>query len=306
MWGSAKLKCAILRKNYNVFRLYMKLTNKKPKVENSIKTINYILQTNCSMARFGDGEFYWIFQKRAEGNFEKNSNELSLSLKKVLNSNLSNMIVCIPDVFDNLDNLTAGAQHFWQKYLFKEGFATLRLLNKSQQYYDTQCTRPYMDYVKNNGRDFDTYFNLIKQIWKNRNVLIIEGEKSRFGVNSDILNNAKSVRRVLCPSENAFEVYDEILEKAIACVHTINNPIVLASLGPTATILSYDLSRYNIQTIDVGHLDVEYQWFKMGASKKVSIPGKYVNEAKDKFTAELPSDILSKYYKEVIAKVGEE
>ena len=33
------------------------------------------------------------------------------------------------------------------------------------------------------------------------------------------------------------------------------------------------------QAIDIGHVDIEYEWFKMGASHKVPVPNKFVNEA---------------------------
>lgn len=39
------------------------------------------------------------------------------------------------------------------------------------------------------------------------------------------------------------------------------NTLVLAALGPTATVLAYDLCNKGYQAIDIGHLDVEYEWF---------------------------------------------
>jgi len=56
--------------------------------------------------------------------------------------------------------------------------------------------------------------------------------------------------------------------------------IVLAALGPTATILCYDLSKFKVQSIDIGHLDIEYEWYKSGTLTKAPIIGKYVNEVK--------------------------
>lgn len=300
---SSQFKNIVLKVYYNFFKLYMLLTHQTPTVVGSIETINHILRTKCSVSRFGDGEFYWIFQKRAKGNFEKNSPQLSRKLKKVLDSNLPNLIVCIPDIFDNLNDLRKGGQHFWRKYIFMEGFSTLGLLNNKRQYYDTQFTRPYMDY-KNSQRNFKSYFSLIKKVWCNRDILMVEGEKSRFGVNSDILNNAKSVKRILCPSMNAFESYDLILAHVCKYARNMTKPLVLMSLGPTATVLAYDLSKQGIQAIDIGHLDVEYQWYKMGATEKVAIPGKYINEVKEKFVRELPSNVLQKYKEEVIDTIN--
>ena len=44
--------------------------------------------------------------------------------------------------------------------------------------------------------------------------------------------------------------------------------IILIALGPTATVLAYDLSKRGYQAIDVGHIDIEYEWFLNNASKK--------------------------------------
>ena len=55
--------------------------------------------------------------------------------------------------------------------------------------------------------------------------------------------------------------------------------MILLALGPTATILAYDLSVMGYQAIDIGHIDVEYEWFKLGTREKIPLKGKYVNEA---------------------------
>lgn len=53
----------------------------------------------------------------------------------------------------------------------------------------------------------------------------------------------------------------------------------LIALGPTATVLAYDLYKRGYQAIDAGHMDVEYEWWKMGAKRKIKLARKYVNEA---------------------------
>lgn len=118
-------------------------------------------------------------------------------------------------------------------------------------------------------------FTQVKSIWSGRDVLLIEGELTRLGVGNDLLDNAASIRRVLCPAENAYDFHDRILAEAAG-----NRPadLVLVSLGPTAKPLVFDLSHRGYQAIDVGHLDVEYEWYLGGAQQKTQVPGKYVNE----------------------------
>jgi hypothetical protein len=43
------------------------------------------------------------------------------------------------------------------------------------------------------------------------------------------------------------------------------NILILISLGPTATVLAYDLAKLGYWAIDIGHIDNEYEWLKLEA-----------------------------------------
>lgn len=288
---------------YQLFKSYMKLSNRTPRVIDEDKTVQYIISNNVSVARFGDGEFLWGFQERQSGNFEKNSIELSKRLTEVIGSSNPNLIICIPNIFNNLKGRKIATRTYWEGFLMRKGPRILKLLDSSKTYFDTQFTRPYMDYYQK-SRNFKMKFHNIKKIWYRRNILIVEGDKTRFGVGDDLLDDAKKIKRIICPSENAFEVYSKILNTVKDKGIYTNNVLVLISLGPAATILAFDLSSVGIQSIDIGHLDVEYQWYRMQAKKKVPIIGKYVNEASIKYSRDLPIDDLREYKKQIICCIN--
>lgn len=131
--------------------------------------------------------------------------------------------------------------------------------------------------------------------------MIAEGAKTRFGVGNDLLENAGTIRRIIAPSEGAFSKYDEILGAIKR--NSNRDTLVLVALGPTATILSYEIGRTGIQTIDIGHLDIEYEWYKSNTKKKTPIIGKYVNEAGGDSSVELDDLILKKYHYEIIEEI---
>lgn len=56
--------------------------------------------------------------------------------------------------------------------------------------------------------------------------------------------------------------------------------MILVALGPTATVLTYDLAKWGYQAIDIGHIDIEYEWFLQGAVEKcaIAIKNKFVGE----------------------------
>lgn len=107
-------------------------------------------------------------------------------------------------------------------------------------------------------------------------VLIVEGVGTKLGVGNDLLNTTACVLRITTLNKNAFDLYDEIYNSVIE--HKNMYDIVLISLGPTATILSFDLSKVGIRCIDTGHIDIEYEWMLSNASSKTAVAGKNVNE----------------------------
>ncbi len=150
---------------------------------------------------------------------------------------------------------------------------------------NTQVTRPYMDYFKiNHFKNIaGTVFHEFKEIWKGKHVLIVEGDKTNFGDGNDLLFGAEKVSKLIVPSKNAFSKYEQILTvtKDIISNCDKKNLVVLLAIGPTATVLSYDLANRGAQILDVGHLDVEYQWYLLNAKKKIALNNKAVNEVND-------------------------
>lgn len=119
----------------------------------------------------------------------------------------------------------------------------------------------------------------LKSIWQDRNMIIIEGENSKIGVGNDLLDDAKTIRRIIIPAKNAFDIYDKILQFSLSYVSgNDQNCLFLIAAGPTATVLAYDLAKAGHQAIDIGHIDIEYEWYLAGATTKQPVPGKTVNE----------------------------
>ena len=79
------------------------------------------------------------------------------------------------------------------------------------------------------------------------------------------------------------------------------NKIILLSLGPTATILAYDLAKEGYRAIDTGNFDIEYEWFKRGATRKEKISNKYSIEVEN--GRETENSLPEKYKNEIIAVI---
>lgn len=122
------------------------------------------------------------------------------------------------------------------------------------------------------------YLNLLRKLWEQRDIVIVEGEHTRSGVGNNLYDNARSVQRIIGLSKNAFDKYDEMLNAIIKHVRT--DKLIILCYGMTATVLAYDLTKFGFQAIDLGHVDIEYEWFLRGSTNRDVIKGKYTNEAK--------------------------
>lgn len=246
----------------------------KPRVMSSRQTAEYILKHRCSVARYGDGEYCLMRWKKDIG-FQPGSKELSERLYDVLRNPPPELLVCVPDVFDSLRKFNQRSRLFWQHF-DRKGFAKelYKIHKKKYRYGDALFTRIYIEY--GDDRYVAELLPLIKKIWDGRDILLVEGAQTRFGVGNDLLDNAGSVIRILALAVNAFSKYDEILS---AIRQEAEDRLILLALGPTATVLACELCRLGFWAIDIGHLDIEYEWYRMGAKEKVAVPGKYTNEA---------------------------
>lgn len=242
------------------------------------ETIDSVTEKGVSISRFGDGEFKWI-DMTGQKSFEKDSKELSSKLLEVLNSDDKQVAIALPQAFKDPSILTANK--YWEREMGKYGKQWLNDINLNSHYYNVNITRPYMDL--RNKKIANYVFDKFKEFMENKDILIIEGTETHFGEGNDLLKNVNSIKRVECPAHNAFESYDDIYNHSVDVINKWNPDVVLTALGPTATVLTFDLTKKTKkQVIDIGHFDIEYEWYLKKDNKREPISGKAVNEIKDK------------------------
>ena len=257
------------------------------------------IQRGGSIVRFGDGEFSILVGKHNPG-FQSASPKLRKDLKKVLDSDQSRMLICVPVYFtdpNQFRQLKPKSQLFWYRFLTNRH----RWLEKNlchQVYGNAQISRPYIDTLNKSSAIY--VFEQFKKIFSGRKIVIIEGSQTRFGVGNDLLAGAKSVSRIIAPAVNAHDFYPEIKRQAEQLA--FEDVLFIVCLGPTAKILTLELTQKGYQTLDLGHLDIEYEWFRRGVKEKILIPGKYVNEVQGHMTED-PYKDYEPYLKQIVAEI---
>ena len=238
------------------------------------ETLDELMKTEKSLIRFGDGEFNIMNGYSIA--FQEYSEELARGMKEILlTANQEEMLLCMPEVFKAFRGefpLDYNSEIFWKKELdryadfFKE-------YCQSKTYGSAFISRPYI-YSKDKTRAFDQ-FEKMKQLFEGKDLLIVEGATSRSGVGNDLFDKANSIKRIICPSHNAFSKIQEIKENILE--HS-EGRLILLMLGPSAKVLAYQLTQQGYRTLDLGHIDSEYEWMQMKAETRVQLKHKHTAE----------------------------
>ncbi|MGE9987003.1 SP_1767 family glycosyltransferase [Lactobacillus johnsonii] len=260
------------------------------------ETLDRILNKNKSIVRFGDGELYLINKK--EIGYQTYDENLSKRLKHILLQGSNDKYdVALPDVFDGLEAYGMYAKVYYMNDFFPRNRKDLAEIESTNNIYSNAfISRPYMDRIDKSKSAI--WFDKLKQIWKNKDILIVEGTLTRSGVGNDLFTNTKSIKRILAPSKNAYQKIDQI-ERMIR--ENAEDRLVLLMLGPTAKVIVDDLQDLDNQLIDLGHIDSEYEWFKMGATYKVKLKNKHTAEFNFDENIEAVHD--QTYENEIIGKI---
>ena len=237
---------------------------KRWNIKTTRETIERIVQ-GYSISRYGDGEFNIIFRKKSI-NFQEYDLELSNYLKEILNSSLPKHLVAIPRTLIEIKNLKDNEKYFWSRYYLKQKKKLKENISNKKVYFDSMISRFYMPYIKfeENIKDIENLINY----FSNKKILIIEGENTRFGLGNSLLKDALEIQRVILPDKNGFKKYKIILDFVLN--NFTKDNIILIALGPTATVLAYEFCKNGYQALDIGHMDVEYEWYLLKAKRKIT------------------------------------
>lgn len=256
--------------------LWSKIRKYNITVMDNYESLKLVKNKGLSIIRFGDGEFDII-----RGNdipYQVYNSALANKMQKlILKGSTDNVLICLPDVFEKMNRYNKKCRDFYDKQFFYQNRKILKDIENTKNIYgSTFISRPYID-LKDKSQSKE-YFEELKSLWYGKDVLIVEGKYTRSGEGNDLFSKTNSISRIIVPSQNAFDKKNRI-EQVIR--KYAKNKLVLLMVGPTAKIIISDLKiddNFPNQMFDIGHIDSEYEWFKMKAKEKVKIPHKHTAE----------------------------
>ena len=291
------LRKVLLLLKYTYGKVFLLTHKLRVSILSNKGTLIRIKNERLSVVRYGDGEMMYMGGKALS--FQEYNELLGNRLKETLNCANDKILVCIPEPIQSCKNINTKSKWRWTYIIAKEYSAYNNLLNENYIYGNAFISRPYIVYKDKSGAG--DVFALLKQLWDKKNILIVEGEFSRSGVGNDLFSNAKSVHRILCPAKNAFSKYAEILQAAVEEGGQLEDALILLAMGPAAKPMVIDLTVRGFWTIDIGHIDSEYEWFLRGADTKIKIEGKHTADTAD---IEINSCEDEAYLASILRRIG--
>lgn len=243
---------------------YLKIKRNRIRVYTVEDTIRELTCSEKSMVRFGDGEIMAIAGKSLK--LQKVRPEIAEGLKRILGYEYDGMIVTIPEIFGDMSLYRKESRQFWKEHLLFYRRIYYQYCNSDKVYYSTSFSRFY--YALADKEVCKAWAEQIRQIWKDKDVVVVEGERTHNGVGNNLLDTARSIERIIGPASDAYDRLNEILD---CCRAYSRDRLFLISLGIAAKFIAERLFLEGYRVLDIGNLDVEYEWYLCRAKDKAVI-----------------------------------
>lgn len=214
-------------------------------------TLEFLLSSNASFARFSDGEFdiltgAGIYPPDSDWS-QKWSINLEKELKQVLSSSDDRLFVAVDPKETFLSTKTDSHSIPFEYNMWIDMKRMMwKFLHEGRKYGHCHL------FIKKNAPDFN--WSKFRNYVEKRDILVVTGNTPSISH----LDIGRTTHFLDVGTDDAFSKIEAIKENVINHFEELNlskgDTIVFASLGPTACILASKLLEYNIRLWDTGHM----------------------------------------------------
>lgn len=248
-----------------------------------LETLEYLANSEVSLARLGDGEINMLFDGKPI-HFQDYSPILQEKFRNLLKHQNNKLLLAYNNQFSQEDEnlvirrLERSAKPYAKLLSYKES-EDIGVLDRREQkkMYQHNLGRLlenyqmpvlgdatlffigyYVEEYKNNT--LEKVFELYRSLWAGKRVLFVGPKNPLMSVSfaelidTGVITSPTQTYFEQVPNTNAFELYEEIRSR----VASYNNKVdkVCLQIGPTATVMAYELTeKYNMTVYDVGSLN---------------------------------------------------
>ena len=216
-----------------------------------------LVNTEKSFIRIGDGEFTLIDSRDIP--FQRYDEKLKAKLTEIIKSNYSGLLVgLVWEYYHHIKDTRDFPKQALYTSLPNMYKIAAKTIDSQKVYYSATISQVYATYK---NYDFDKHFNLMRQIWNDRSVTVITGDRVFNDINYNILDNAKKVDYIYGPTMHAYKEFDSLKERIM---QVDKDNILIFALGPCGKALAYDLYKSGYRVLDLGHTIKDYNEYKNG------------------------------------------
>ena len=234
------------------------------------ETLQYIIKNKCSVSRYGDGEIGFLLFDNFKHFFQPNNKELQNKLKFILKNPIDSCLICLPKWMFHPSDVQ------WYKNCQSMYFFSFRKYILDKYNYGSA------NIFTSESFDQGNYDEIIK-IWKDKPIVIITCKNSAFIEDDRLFRKDQIIKVIETKAVDAFSDYDNIMNQIVNDENITKDCIIVASLGLTATVLAYDLSKLGYRCIDIGNITNAYKYFmkEMPAADDLRLSGDFVDGVTD-------------------------
>ena len=218
------------------------------------KTMDKIYNEKCSICRYGDGEIFHLFH----------TNPKYFSGHQSCSSEFQNKLI---NIFDNKNNkILIGFSGYFnddsrKKYIYKLSKCTERFIEKykvkifkeypsilNTPLYSAEISR--LQQLKEENKNY--VINIFNKLFNENECIFIGNQYVINLIKEKYKNLFKKIEFILAPIQNAYQSYNNIIDEILS-TKNITEKLILISLGPTSTIMSFELAQKGYWAIDIGH-----------------------------------------------------
>lgn len=244
----------------------------RPRILNPEETVELLLEKPKSFSRFGDGELNIMTGRGIP--FQHWDPKLADYLWEIIKNENENLYVGICyEWFHSNENATENVKDFMRKNGYKYRHLVLPVCNMDRVYIDAAFNQVYMH---TEGLDYDSYYEKIKNLFKGRKIVLFSGKGVLQKLEYDVFDEAIERIDVEGPATNAFDQFEELLEKAKSYSKDYTLCFIL---GPASKALCYELSKFGYVAWDIGHLAEDYNAYRKETGKSEQDSMSFYNPA---------------------------
>lgn len=239
-------------------------------VLNEGESVEILAKEPKSFARYGDGEVDVMQGKSVP--FQDYDPDLAYKMKEQLIRKRDDLYVGLnSSYFQSPIKYSDRNRRFYRLY----GTPLRRFFNsicdQENTYLDACCFCGY--FRQGDSFDLEGHFRKVRALFKDKPIAIVCGEGILDNLEYDLFEYCSEKLIIDAPRRNAFNQYDELLNKIRKQVP--KDYLVCVILGMTATVMVGDLAKDGYIAWDIGHAPQDYNAFMKKVEKTDSTIDKF-------------------------------